>query len=257
MSLNSLSRSSFVSTTRLQLPWQLWQAWRGVASSWSQSFWRLRFRHAFVTIVHVTMLPLSRIHDNRPLRVKLVEKWKGFQTINWYLKLIVRLLTQPYVLSWCNFKIADTLQWTRLNPDYLHSIKVQRCDTNLDLCMRAYTHAGRHVCSPESAVMGEFQNYNGFIRCVKVSHDIYYLDVLYRCVRIDCAALQDWLYCIYSGLTLLYILYYCPTFHYASVGGAPEAYVSLFVYVCVCVCVCCVCVCHSICYQHSALLAIN
>ena len=70
MSLNSLSRSSSVSTTRLQLPWQLWQAWRGVASSWSQSFWRMRFRHEFVTIVRVTMLPLSRIRDNRPLSAK-------------------------------------------------------------------------------------------------------------------------------------------------------------------------------------------
>ena len=36
--------------------------------------------------------------------------------------------------------------------------------------------------------------------------------------------------------------------YYASVGGAPEAYSSLFICVCVCVF-------HSICYQHSVSLA--
>ena len=31
--------------------------------------------------------------------------------------------------------MADTLQWTRLHPDYLRRIEVSRCDTHLELCM--------------------------------------------------------------------------------------------------------------------------
>ena len=49
--------------------------------------------------------------------------------------------------------MVDTLQWTRLHPDYLHRIKVSQCDAYLELCTReGYAHVGRPLSLPESAV---------------------------------------------------------------------------------------------------------
>ena len=36
--------------------------------------------------------------------------------------------------SWHEFKMADTLQWTRLHPDYLHRIEVSQRNAYLGLC---------------------------------------------------------------------------------------------------------------------------
>ena len=89
--------------------------------------------------------------------------------------------------------MVDTLQWTRLHPDYLHRIKVSQCDTRVSHCetlipsswyvpgagyqswswvtlipssryvpvavYKGYARARRSVGLPESAVtLGKFQN---------------------------------------------------------------------------------------------------
>ena len=41
-----------------------------------------------------------------------------------------------------NFKMVDTLQWTRLHPDYQCGIKVSQCDTYLQLCMEGMRMQG-------------------------------------------------------------------------------------------------------------------
>ena len=62
--------------------------------------------------------------------------------------------------------MADTLQWTRLHPDYLCRIIVSRRDAYLE----GYACAERPVGLPESAVMSsEFQN--GVKAVVGVSPD--------------------------------------------------------------------------------------
>ena len=91
--------------------------------------------------------------------------------------------------------MADTLQWTRLHPDYLRRIKVSRCDTHLELCMGVCAcgeacrlaeiscHAGR---VSKWRLNGTGKLFTGFLRCVEVSHDLDGPDVLYMGVRVDC-----------------------------------------------------------------------
>ena len=90
--------------------------------------------------------------------------------------------------------MADTLQQTRIHPDYLRCIKVSRRDAYLELFTRRYAHAGRPVGLPELAVtLGEVQNdvvgvsLDSSVHCVKVYHNLDHLDVLYRVSAITAA----------------------------------------------------------------------
>ena len=88
--------------------------------------------------------------------------------------------------------MADTLQWiqTRLHPVYLRRIKVSRCDTYVSGAVYGrYALAAKPVGSPESAVTyigrvskwrlkGTCKLFTGFLVCVKISHNLDYLDVL-------------------------------------------------------------------------------
>ena len=48
--------------------------------------------------------------------------------------------------------MADTLQWSRLHPDYLCHITVSQRDAYLELCIGGYALAGRPVGSPKQVV---------------------------------------------------------------------------------------------------------
>ena len=69
--------------------------------------------------------------EKRPSQCCLPEKHTG--------------ITQPYVRSWREFKMADTLQWSWLHLDYLRHIEVSWCDACLELCtdVSAYRKACR------------------------------------------------------------------------------------------------------------------
>ena len=74
-----------------------------------------------------------------------------FELLVWFCKVALATLHE--------FKMADTLQWTRLHPDYLCRIAVSWHNAYLELCIGGYVHAGRPVGLPESAVTSsEVQN---------------------------------------------------------------------------------------------------
>ena len=51
-----------------------------------------------------------------------------------YCKVALAALHTELTLYILHTELADTLQWTRLHPDYLRHIKVSRCDAYLELC---------------------------------------------------------------------------------------------------------------------------
>ena len=106
-------------------------------------------------------------------------------------------LATLYVQSWHEFKMADTLQWTRLYPDYLRRIKVSRRDAYLELCrgdMRVQGGLYRlarircHVeQGPNGVYYGTGRCLARFLRCFEVYHDLDRLDVLYRGIHAYCS----------------------------------------------------------------------
>ena len=90
--------------------------------------------------------------------------------------------------------MANTLQWTQLHLEYLRCIEVSQCDTYLPLCTGVCMHKeacrltriSYHVWRiPKWCLKGIGWLFTGFLRCVKVSHNLDSLDVLYRSIRID------------------------------------------------------------------------